>query len=237
MKNIILQKLDEDVRTKESLSSCMSCGVCTAICPAAEFYKYDPRVICTTVQSRDVAEIEKLLKSDVIWYCGQCMSCKTRCPRGNAPGGLITVLRRISQELGYFVESEKGRQQLAIERTVGQNIVKHGYCVSPDLVRPELHPEQGPNWKWFRRNIKEVAPKFGAVYNEEKAGPLRKINEKDLDELREIFNITGGTDLYNQIEDRSAEVAEKLQIPFEDDYFMKVYTEDNGTHTKDSHQL
>ena len=234
MENIILQKLDEDVRFHEALKSCMNCGVCTAICPAAEFYKYDPRIICTTVQSRNVEEIEKLLKSDTIWYCGQCMSCKTRCPRGNVAGVLISVLRRISQELGYFTESEKGRQQLAIERTVGQNIINHGYCVSPDLVNIERHPEQGPNWNWFRRNIEEVAPKFGAVYNQEKAGALRKISESDLDEVRKIFDVTGGTDLYNQIEKCSKKVADKMQIRFEDDYFTKVYTENNGTHTKDN---
>ena len=80
----LYDQINEDFRLEESLNACMNCGVCTAICPAAEFYKYDPRVICNIVQSQDDAEIEKLLKSDTIWYCGQCMSCKTRCPRGNA---------------------------------------------------------------------------------------------------------------------------------------------------------
>ncbi len=233
MKHIILQKLDEDVRFQEALSSCMNCGVCTAICPAAEFFKFDRRVICITVQSRNVEEIEKLLKSDIIWYCGQCMSCKTRCPRGNVAGGIITVLRRISQELGYFTESEKGRQQLAIERTLGQNILESGYCVSPDLVVPDLHPEQGPNWNWFCKNIYEVAPRFGAVYKEEKAGALRKIKEEDLDEVRRIFDVTGGTDLFNQIENCSHKVADSLNVHFGKDYFKKVYSENSGTHTKD----
>ena len=30
--------LMEDVRMKEGLHSCMNCGVCTGVCPAAEFY-------------------------------------------------------------------------------------------------------------------------------------------------------------------------------------------------------
>ena len=34
--------LMEDVRMKEGLHSCMNCGVCTGVCPAAEFYNYDP---------------------------------------------------------------------------------------------------------------------------------------------------------------------------------------------------
>jgi len=119
-----------DVRFREGLTACMNCGICTAICPAAEFYTYDPRQICNTVQTRDEEKIEALLKSDTIWYCGQCMSCKTRCPRGNVPALVISVLRKLSQELGYFTESEKGRQQYAIKRTIGENITTIGYCVT-----------------------------------------------------------------------------------------------------------
>lgn len=75
----------KDIRFEEGLNACMNCGVCTAICPAAEFYNYDPRKIVDTVQSKNDSEIKELLKSEEIWYCGECMSCKTRCPRGNAP--------------------------------------------------------------------------------------------------------------------------------------------------------
>ncbi len=40
--------LMEDVRMKEGLQSCMNCGVCTGVCPAAEFYNYDPRQIVSS---------------------------------------------------------------------------------------------------------------------------------------------------------------------------------------------
>ena len=82
----------------------MASGTCTAICPAAEFYDYQPRKIVDILQNRDDGQIEELLKSETIWYCGECMSCVTRCSRGNAPGLLITVLRSLSQEMGYFTE-------------------------------------------------------------------------------------------------------------------------------------
>ena len=75
----------EDVRLREGLTACMNCGVCTAVCPAAAFYNYDPRQIVCMVQTRDDATIEALLKSETIWYCGECMSCRPRCPRGNTP--------------------------------------------------------------------------------------------------------------------------------------------------------
>ena len=128
---------------KEGLHSCMNCGVCTGVCPAAEFYNYDPRQIVNIVQTRDDDAIEELLKSDTIWYCGECMSCRPRCPRGNTPGYVIQALRTLSQKLGFFVESEKGRQQLALKRIIGENILRTGYCIVPRLVKPELHPEQG----------------------------------------------------------------------------------------------
>ena len=51
--------LMEDVRMKEGLHSCMNCGVCTGVCPAAEFYNYDPRQIVNTVQTRDDEAIER----------------------------------------------------------------------------------------------------------------------------------------------------------------------------------
>ena len=140
----LYNELQKDFRLEEGLKACMNCGICTAICPAAEFYNYDPRTICDTVQSHDDDKIEELLKSETIWYCGQCMSCKTRCPRGNVPAMIISVLRRFSQELGYFTGSEKGRQQFAVKRTVGDNIINTGYCVHVDHVSPKLHPRQAP---------------------------------------------------------------------------------------------
>ena len=91
----LYDELCKDYRFKEGLHTCINCGTCTAICPAAEFYKYDPRKIVDTVQRKDEAEIEALLKSETIWYCGECMSCVTRCPRKNGPGLVIMALRSI----------------------------------------------------------------------------------------------------------------------------------------------
>lgn len=189
----------QDSRYEGALKACMNCGMCTAVCPAAEFYDYDPRRICDTVQREDNDAIEKLLRDDTIWYCGQCMSCMPRCPRGNAPGEIISILRRISQELGYFKESRMGRQQVSLMQTVEQNILDIGYCVYPDRVKPELHVEQGPVWKWYIDNIQEVAPKLGANYHGKGPGALRDIPHEDMEEIRKIFEVTGGIDLREKV--------------------------------------
>lgn len=197
--NNLSKLIREDIRFKDALTSCMNCGMCTAICPAAEFYPYDPRRICDLVQRGDEEEIEKLLRSDTIWYCGQCMSCKTRCPRGNVPGEVITILRKISQELGYFMDSRMGRQQIDLMKAIGGNILEIGYCVHPDRVPPEQHPEQGPVWAWWIENIEKVAPKLGANYHGDGPGALRTIRKEVLDEIREIFEVTGGMELRKKV--------------------------------------
>ena len=182
--------LMEDVRFREGLNSCMNCGVCTGVCPAAEFYNYDPRQIVSIVQTRNEEAIEELLRGERIWYCGECMSCRPRCPRGNTPGYVIQALRTLSQKLGFFVESEKGRQQLALKRIIGDNILRTGYCVTPKLVAPELHPEQGPVWNWVYRNDREVYCQFNPTYDRPGPGAVRRIDDATLGELHRIFEVT-----------------------------------------------
>jgi heterodisulfide reductase subunit C len=230
------EMLMKDIRFEEGLKACMNCGVCTAICPAAEFYNYDPRQVVDTVQSGDNDEIEKLLKSETIWYCGECMSCKTRCPRGNAPGLVIMALRGLSQDLGFFVESEKGRQQLAMKRIVGQWILDRGYCLYLEGVGTSMHPEQGPVWDWIQANWKDLFKRLGANYQGEGPGILRKIPEEALDEIRKIFDVTGGTARFEKIEEASREKAMEMNLTLgegiDNEYFRHIYKTNNNSHTR-----
>jgi len=232
----LYQELTKDVRFVEGLKSCMNCGVCTAICPAAEFYDYDPRILTGIVQSKDEQKIEELLKGDAIWYCGECMSCKTRCPRGNTPGLIIMALRSLSQELGYFAESEKGRQQLAIKRVVGENIVYKGYCVLPENLVPEMHPEQGPVGEWIYDNKVEVYERVGANYNGDGEGALRKIPQESMDEIYRIFELTGGFERFDKIEHFSKAKAESMGFSENgndySEYVNHIFTTNNGKHNR-----
>ncbi|MEI6576552.1 MAG: 4Fe-4S dicluster domain-containing protein [Bacteroidota bacterium] len=220
-------RLMQDVRFREGLSACINCGTCTAICPGAEFYDYDPREIIDIVQTRDDKQIEDLLKSDKIWFCGECMSCVTRCPRGNAPGLVIMALRSLSQDIGLFVESEKGRQQLALKRTIGAWILEHGYCLYPPKISAENHPEQGPIWKWELQNLPEVMERMGANFEGEGPGVFRKIPQESLDEIYSIFEITGGIKRFDKIELFSRIKAQKLGISLDEsldnDYMKEIY--------------
>jgi heterodisulfide reductase subunit C len=232
------EELGKDVRFQEGLTGCLHCGTCTAICPAAEFYNYDPRIVAETIQTRDNKKIYDLLAGDTIWYCGECMSCKTRCPRNNAPGLLIMALRALSMRTGLFTESEKGRQQLVLKRTVGEWILKHGYCLYREDMKMEDHPEQGPTWEWQNQNLEKLFERFGAVYRSEDNGPLRKIPQEALDELKRIFDVTGATALFDFIEKKSAEKADEMGLEFDQglngQYINQLYNCNSPFHTRDS---
>ncbi len=232
------KELGTDVRFTEGLTGCLHCGTCTAICPAAEFYNYDPRIIAETVQTRDNNKIHDLLISDTIWYCGECMSCKTRCPRNNAPGLLIMALRALSIRTGLFTESEKGRQVLILKRSIGEWILKYGYCLYREEMTIEDHPEQGPTWVWQNNNLDKLFERFGAKYRGNEPGPLRTIPQDALDELKKIFEVTGAMDQYQLIEAKSAEKAQEMGLEFNErldcGYVNQVYNLNSGVHTKEN---
>jgi heterodisulfide reductase subunit C len=165
------------------------------------------------------------------------MSCKTRCPRGNVPALIISVLRKVSQELGFFTDSEKGRQQFALKRAIGDHILKTGYCVHVDIVNPKMHPEQGPVWKWYFDNVEEVADRLGANYNKLGPGAMRKIPEENLEEVRRIFEVTGGNNFYASIEKFSKAKSLEMKLGFDDkdsnnEYFFHTYIENSNNHQK-----
>ena len=110
------------------------------------------------------------------------------------------MLRQVAIKLGYMDE-RIAEQEKRLAETVGNNILEIGYCVHPDKVKPELHQEQGPIWEWYVNNIEAVAPKLGANYHGDGPGALRKIREENLQEVRKIFEVTGGMDLLNTLKE------------------------------------
>jgi len=55
------------------------------------------------------------------------------------------ALRALSQEMGYFVESEKGRQQLFMKRVVGGWILNYGYCLYLEGIGTSMYAETRPH--------------------------------------------------------------------------------------------
>ena len=69
---------------------CMTCGKCSATCPAFAEMEYHPHQFVSMVEK---GQIEKLMESDSIYMCLSCMACVERCPRGVEPGKLVEAVR------------------------------------------------------------------------------------------------------------------------------------------------
>ncbi len=122
--------LDNHLVARHALKSCLYCGVCTAQCPAAQYYAdYNPRTIVDVALSRDEERLVELLQSDVLWYCGQCGSCKPKCPRENNIMGLISVAA-VSQSA----------QGLPPGQHTGPAAVRRPAPVGRQFLEPRLQP-------------------------------------------------------------------------------------------------
>jgi len=65
---------------------------------------------------------------------------------------------------------------------------------------------------------------------------LRLIPDDAKEELKKIFEVTGGNDLFNKIEEHSRVKAKDMGLKFEEkginnEYFTEVFTANNKNHT------
>jgi heterodisulfide reductase subunit C len=124
-----------------------------------------------------------------------------------------------------------------LKRSIGEWILKYGYCLYREEITVEDHPEQGPTWEWQNKNLDQLFERFGATYRGDGPGPLRKIPEDAMDELQRIFDVTGATDLYNFIEEQSSRKAEEMGLEFNErldcDYMYEIYNHNSGIHTRE----
>jgi heterodisulfide reductase subunit C len=216
--------LENHVIAKHALSSCMNCGACTALCPAAEFYDFSPREIMTLVQEKDEEAIIGLLKSETIWYCHQCGSCKTKCPRQNSLFGMISSLRQLSQLKGYHVESVRGRQQYFGRHLWGGNLWNRAWSLYFRNPIPEGHLDFGPRFKTWFNGQEEFMKRIGA--HPDMKGPFsgRKVHPETLEELRKLWMAGGALFLWSLIEEAAQKQAAEMNLSIEE-YHNKVKIE------------
>jgi len=100
----------------ETLRYCFQCGTCTASCPVIRAAG-DAYIVRKLLKMAKLGLKEKLLSSEVLWYCAVCHGCEERCPQGVEVAQVLGVLRNLAAEEGYV---PKGLKALA------RNIVKCG---------------------------------------------------------------------------------------------------------------
>lgn len=103
------------------LNSCFSCGACSGACPVSQAVPdFDPRKIIHMVR---MGMEERLLNSDLLWYCSGCRSCVFVCPQDVGFADIMGTLADLALKKGYITEQQLVEKGKAAE-------VQRDLCVS-----------------------------------------------------------------------------------------------------------
>jgi heterodisulfide reductase subunit C len=138
-KERLFAEIKADERYADYLYGCYECGICVAACPSARYYDFSPRRIAQAAAREDVELIYQQMQED-IWECSQCFSC-LRCPRGNNPGGVITIMREVAVNNGV----QSAKDALRGYTRIIYKIMSTGTQVSPDMLQVDAFPDWGPS--------------------------------------------------------------------------------------------
>jgi heterodisulfide reductase subunit C2 len=88
----------------EFLNRCYSCGACSGACPVSQAIPdFDPRRIIHMIR---MGLKERLLTSDLLWYCSSCQGCVFVCPQDVRFADIVTTLRTLALEQGLLTEQD-----------------------------------------------------------------------------------------------------------------------------------
>ncbi len=190
----LFEEVKSDIRYKDVLYGCYECGVCVAACPSARFYDFSPRVIAQACAREDV-ELVYTLMNDSIWDCSQCFSCD-RCPRGNSPGGLITLLREVAVKNGL----QSARDALEGYGRIIYKIMSTGTQVSPDMLQPDAFPDWGTHVHEISENL-DVWRRALPPETLHTTDIGWDVDEKTMIELYLIWHMTGVMDMIKEVDE------------------------------------
>ena len=176
------KKFIKDILFKKSgFKKCIQCGRCTASCPAAYLYAdYKPRDLMRRFMLGDVYT-EDL--NELIWKCGQCYSCRARCPRNCKAGLGVLALQTRS-----VLEGNAPPEIIDISEKIKNNLYFKGETFLPSTLDINLLNEFGEQTynRCFDNNVKRE--RLGFKHDDARSVP---IPEDALIEIREILRATG----------------------------------------------
>ncbi len=83
----------------EHLNSCFSCGACSGVCPVSQAIpEFDPRKIIHMIR---MGLEDRILGSDLLWYCSDCRSCVFVCPQDVSFADIMGALSKLAVKKEY----------------------------------------------------------------------------------------------------------------------------------------
>jgi heterodisulfide reductase subunit C len=202
-KTRLFEEVKADARYDSYLYGCYECGICVAACPSARFYDFSPRKIAQALAREDVELVYEQMNDDV-WNCSQCFSC-LRCPRGNSPGGLITIMREVAVKNGLRTT----REALAGYTRIIYKIMTTGTQVSPDMLQEDAFPDWGPGVKTVSDNLalwrRALPPETMHT-----TAQSWQVEERTIRELYAIWKWTGTLDMIAQVDEGLHDIMEEV---------------------------
>ncbi|MCC6533720.1 MAG: 4Fe-4S dicluster domain-containing protein [Burkholderiales bacterium] len=136
----IFNDIQADARYDHELNGCLNCGICTATCPAAQYYDFSPREIVQLLWTENLEGIYDAMQ-EKIWACAQCYTCAARCPFRNSPGSLIMIMREVAIKHGL----QSAKDVLRPFSRVMLKLISTGNQLSPDMITADHFADWGPN--------------------------------------------------------------------------------------------
>lgn len=130
-----------------------------------------------------MGETGMLLSSGAIWKCGQCYSCRMRCPRDNSAGmGILALRERSVREgiaPGYI---------LRIASIIKSNLYERGETFLPSMIMDSLLAEFGPRTLMRCSGNRARRIRIGYHIGDARQEPIPGAS---MDEIRMIMRLTG----------------------------------------------
>lgn len=176
------KKYFKDILFKKSgFKKCIQCGRCTASCPAAYLYTdYRPRDLMRRFMLGDIYSKEM---NELIWKCGQCYSCRARCPR-NCKAGLGVLALQTRSVLAGNAPPEI----IDISEKIKKNLYFKGETFLPSTLDIDMLNEFGEQTYHCCRDNNIKRERLGFKADDARSVP---VPEESLREIREILKLTG----------------------------------------------
>lgn len=111
--------MDDMVRLKKALSTCIQCGTCTGSCPNADEMDLVPRKLWRMVL---MDKTDSILDSRTFTLCSSCYLCTLRCPRGLPLTDAMAALKAIALKR----DIKKHRQSTRFYASFMESVRRHG---------------------------------------------------------------------------------------------------------------